>query len=445
VFTKSEKKGKYIYSWTLKNVKPVKMEHGSPGYRHFIPHINIYVKDYTIDNKKIDVLDTTDKLYDYYKSFVKTLNKTEDADLKALSAELTTGLTNDTEKVKKIFYWVKDNIKYIAFENGYEGFIPREAALVYKRKFGDCKDMASIISSMANYAGVKNVTISWIGTRDIPYSYEQLPTPAVDNHMIAVYNDNGNYVFLDATDRETRYGIPTAFIQGKEALLNNGDTYKIITVPVVIPEDNETVEVVKISLDKDKITGTGTVSFKGYSRSNLLAQIGDASNKTRFEMIKSLVQKGSNKFHLKEYSEENVADRDKPYKVNFSFDLADYAMQVDKEMYISLFLDNMYEGLLLEPDRVTPLDLDYLTAYNGRYELEIPANYTVKHIPENFTLDNAVMKVDCKYSRTGSTLSLTVKIAIKKILLEQPDFALWNETIKKLKSTYSQTLILTEK
>ncbi|MBC8644862.1 transglutaminase domain-containing protein [Flavobacterium lindanitolerans] len=174
------------------------------------------MKDYTIDKNTTKVLDNTEELYNYYKSFIKNLNKTDDTELKELSVELTEGLSSDTEKIKKIFYWVKDNIKYIAFENGYEGFIPREASTVFKRKFGDCKDMSSIITSMANYAGIKNVTVSWIGTREIPYSYEQLPTPSVDNHMIAVYNDNGNYIFLDATDREPLWN-PNFFYSGERS------------------------------------------------------------------------------------------------------------------------------------------------------------------------------------------------------------------------------------
>lgn len=444
-FSKSEKKGKFIYRWTLKDVKAVKMEPNNPGFRYFIPHINVYVKDYTIDSKKINVLDDTEKLYDYYKAFTKNLNKTDDAELKAITTEITAGLTSDIEKVKKIFYWVKDNIKYIAFENGYEGFIPREAALVCKRKFGDCKDMASIISAMATYAGVKNVTVSWVGTRDIPYSYEELSTPAVDNHMIAVYNDNGNYVFLDATDRETRYGIPTAFIQDKEVLISNGDTYKIIRVPVVPAENNEAEGVIKLSLDKEKISGSGSINYRGYSRSNILSQLGDASGKTRFEMIKSLVLMGSNKFYLKDYTESNVSDRDKPYQVNFNFELDDYAIQVDKELYINLFMDRAYEKLTLEPDRVTAYDLDYLSAYNTTYNLQIPQNYSVKYLPENFSLDNAVMKADFKYTNSGGIVSLAAKIELKKLLLEKADFALWTETIKKLKSAYTQTLILIQK
>ena len=443
-FSKTEKKGQHIYRWTLKNIKPVKMESNNPGFRYFIPHINVYVKDYTINNNKINVLDDTGNLYEYYKSFIKDLNITEDAGLKAFTLELTSGITSDTEKMKQIFYWVKDNIKYIAFENGYEGFIPRQASLVYNRKFGDCKDMSSIICAMAKYAEIDNVSVAWIGTRDIPYSYNQLSTPAVDNHMIAVFIDNDNDIFLDATDRETRYGLPTAFIQGKEALISDRDTYKVIKVPVIEPKQNETKEIVKISIDKGKIIGSGTVSHNGFSRTNLLSQIGDATDKRRFEMIKSIVNKGSNKFQLKKYTEHNISDRDLPYEINYDFELDNYTIQVDRELYIGLFLDHFYEGMSLDADRVTPISLDYLQGNHSVYELKIPEKYSVKHLPEDFTIDNDLVKAECYYVNTKDTVSLTVKIELKKLLIEQPDFALWNQTIKSLKNTYSQTLILIE-
>ncbi|OYQ37199.1 hypothetical protein CHU92_08655 [Flavobacterium cyanobacteriorum] len=378
------------------------------------------------------------------KSFIKDLNKTDDAGLKALTLELTQGISSDSGKVKKILYWVKDNIKYIAFENGYEGFIPREAALVYKRKFGDCKDMSSIISAMSAYAGVQGVTLAWIGTREIPYSYDQLSTPAVDNHMISVYNDNGTYVFLDATDRETRYGLPSSFIQGKEALMSNGDTYKIIKVPVVDAENNKAAEVVELQLQGEKLVGWGSVSYSGFARSNLLSQMGDATGKSRFERIKSIVLKGNNKFSLKDYTEKNIADRDRPYVIDFNFELSDYAVRDGNELYISLFLDQIYEKLTLEADRVSAFEIDFLASHSCRYELALPANYALKYLPDNFSLDNDVMKVDAFYTKKSGIVSLDLNLKLKKILLQQSDFALWNETIKKLKNLYTQTLILKE-
>ena len=445
VFSKTEKKGKWVYKWTYKDVKPVKMEGNSPGYLYIIPHINIYIKDYTINNKKVDVLGDIDKLYAYYKGFTKNLNQTEDPTLKAITLKITENLTNDEDKVKSIFYWVKDNIKYIAFENGYEGFIPREASLICERKFGDCKDMASIITAMAKYAKVKNVYIAWIGTRDIPYSYNDLATPAVDNHMIAVYKKGEEYLFLDATDKETVYGIPTAFIQGKEAMYDNGDTYKIVPVPLTPAEKNEVKEQVKLKIDKDKILGSGKVEFSGYNRSRLLSRIGDATNKTRFEMIKSLVLKGNNKFNLKDYTEENIKDRDKPYQINYNFDLGNYIVKVDKEMYVNLFMDRPLEKITIEKDRSAKFEFEHLNYINTEYELDIPQNCTVKYLPKNFSLDNDYLKVDFIYEVKNNKIRLHSQLKQKKLMLDKTDFELWNKSIKELKNNYTDTLILLEK
>ena len=443
-FSKTEKKGKWIYKWTLKEVKPVKLEGNSPGFLYIVPHINIYIKDYKLNNQKVTVLGDINNLFDYYKGFTKNLNQTEDPALKAITLKITENLTNDDDKVKSIFYWVKDNIKYIAFEYGYEGFIPREASLICERKFGDCKDMASIITAMAKYANVKNVFISWIGTRDIPYSYNELPTPAVDNHMIALYKKGEEYIFLDATDKETLYGIPTGFIQGKEALYGDGDSYKIISVPIVPAEKNEIKEQVKISIEKDKLVGSGKIEFNGYNRSRILSRLGDSTNKIKFEMIKSLVLKGNNKFNLKEYTEENIKDRDKPYQIDYNFDLGNYIIRVDKDIYINLFLDKPLEKVIIEKDRSSQFEFEHLNYINSQYELEIPKNCTVKYLPKNFSLDNNYINADFVYEIKNNKIFLTLQLKQKKLMLDKADFELWNKTIKDLKNNYSDTLILLE-
>lgn len=444
-FSKTERKGKWIYRWTLNDIKPLKREINAPGYLYIVPHINFFIKNYVVDNQTNEILGSIENLFSYYKGFIKNLNKNEDSSLKDLTLEITKNKKDDEEKIKAIFYWVKENIKYIAFENGYEGFIPREASLVFQRKFGDCKDMGSIISSMAKYANVKDVTIAWIGTRSIPYSYDELPIPSVDNHMIAVFKKNNDYIFLDATDKETRYGLPTAFIQGKEALLNENENYKIIKVPVVPAEKNEITDAVKLSIEKDKLIGSGKMERYGYNRSHSLMKIGDTHNKTRFESVKEMVLKGNNKFNLIEYKEENRDEKDKPYIINYNFDLDNYIIKLDSEMYVNLFLDKFLEDLMIEKNRISKFEFEYLTQYKTKYTLEIPKDYSVKQLPDNFSLDNEYLKADFNYELKNGTLNLIVNLNQKKIILDNKDFEPWNENIKKLKTNYNQALILSKK
>lgn len=444
-FSKTEKKGRWIYRWFMTTIEPLKFESNAPGFLHIVPHVDIYIQDYSVGKNKIEALGNVDQLFKYYQGFIKDLFKNEDKEFKELTLNVIEGATTEEEKVKKIFYWVKDNIKYVAFENGYEGFKPREGNLVFNRKFGDCKDMASIITTMARYAGIKSVNLAWIGTREIPYSYNELPTPAVDNHMIAVYNNNGKYIFLDATDKETVYGIPTAFIQGKEALVNENDSYKIVNVPVVNAKTNEVTDSVTLKIENEKLTGNGHIVFNGYNRSHLLAQLGDAANKKRFEYIKQIVLKGSNKFKLLEYNENNITDRDKPYEINYSFDLDNYIIKIDKDIYVNLFMDTNLSQMLIEKDRISKFELDFLSAGEGIYELEIPQTHKIKYLPKDLEINNDLLSGSFKFREKDNKVILTARFDQKKILLDKSDFELWNESIKKIKANYGETLILTQK
>jgi hypothetical protein len=298
---------------------------------------------------------------------------------------------------------------------------------------------------MATYANIKDVNLCWIGTREIPYSYSELATPAVDNHMIAAYKKGDEYIFLDATDRETRYGLPTSFIQGKEALINNGKDFLIVKVPVVEAKKNQVDDIVKIQIKDGKLIGKGKMEFHGFNRSMTLMQIGDASGKTRFEMIKSLVLKGNNKFNLNSFTEENISNRDLPYNVGYDFELDNYLIKVEKELYLNPYLHKVFEKNPIQKDRVSGYDFEIVSLFNSEYEFEIPANYKVKYIPKNFTIDNELVQVNAVFSETNNKIVVKYTFEVKKMVIEPSDFQLWEESIKKMKNNYSETLILTEK
>src|SRR5581483_12039727 len=109
--------------------------------------------------------------------------------LARITDSLVANQPTELAKVKSIYYWVINNIKYVAFEDGMQGYIPRQADSICMKRYGDCKDMASIITAMLSVAKIPSY-LTWIGTRDIPYSYDDVPLPMADNHMIATYMDN---------------------------------------------------------------------------------------------------------------------------------------------------------------------------------------------------------------------------------------------------------------
>ncbi|MBW3546439.1 MAG: transglutaminase-like domain-containing protein, partial [Bacteroidetes bacterium] len=180
---------KWIYE--VFDSEKIKSESNSPNIKYHTPHLTIVVRAYkNTKGKEVKVLSSANDLYSWYRTFIKGLEDYQDEQVKTIVASLVKDARTEEEKVKRIFYWVQENIKYIAFEDGMRGLIPHNGAYVFEKRFGDCKDMASILVNMMQHAGIKGY-FTWIGTRDIPYSYSELPSPLVDNHMIATYISNG--------------------------------------------------------------------------------------------------------------------------------------------------------------------------------------------------------------------------------------------------------------
>lgn len=436
-----KKKNTNTLSFIVENPSIIKFDDNAPGILYQMPHLHFWVSNYTVDKQTVDVLGTTDKLYKYYRNFITSINTKEDADLKNFTLNLIKDKSTDLEKLKTIFNWVQKNIKYVAFESGYEGFIPREAAEVFVRKFGDCKDMASIICEMAKYAQIPNVNFTWIGSRELPYAYADLPTLAVDNHMIASYINNNDVIYLDATDSNVPFGLPSGFTQGKEALIAQNESFIIKKVREVKAAQNVVSDEITIELNNEKLHGRATYLSHGLVATQYRNMIGD-NQKLRKEFVKVLVEKGNDKFKLIDFVEIDFSNNDKPYQITYEFELDNYMVKSGNETYVNLHLNQPLINDLAENNRMLSLDLEMLKEYKNKITLVLPANIQADFIPENVSFENDLLKYQINYEKQQTQIVLNYTITTKKTFIHPTDFALWNKSLQQLKEHLSENLIL---
>jgi transglutaminase-like putative cysteine protease len=438
-----EKKGALnVYRWKLKNVPLIKSEDNAPELAYYGSHLYVYVKSYTINGKKRQLGSSVDDLFNWYQTFMAHLNKQPAPHLKQLVDSLTYGLNDTTEKVKKLFFWVQDNIKYIAFEAGNDGFIPRDAELIYTRRFGDCKDMASLTCHMLNLAGIPGHMV-WIGTRHIPYSYYTLPLPAVDNHMIAAYKSNNKWIFLDGTTGPHPFGYPSDMIQGKEALIYLGPgKYEISRVPVMEPEANQIIDSLFIKIEGKKIIGKGVSYFKGFSRYDMYYRISQKDKITQNTILKNYFEKGNNKFLIDNFDIKNLEDRDKDLIISYNFNLDDYAQVVGNEIFINLNMKKSLQGDLIKDTRKIPIEADYKKTEINNVILQLPQDVKVNYLPGNVEYQNPSFDFNVKYKQEKQKIIMTHTYSLNFLLLPQTEFANWNQLLTKAKEAYKESINL---
>ena len=445
-FTVDKKRKETIYTWTAKNVKGDDSYGNAPDFRYFVPHIIVYIAAYQGENGLQNFLSSSEDLYKWNYSFTKELNTSQDEALKKIVDSVTAGKTTETDKAKQIYRWVQQHIKYVAFENGLEGFRPRQAADVCSKRYGDCKDMSSIITQMLRMAGIK-AYYTWIGTRSLPYYYNEVPLPMVDNHMISAASINNEWVFLDGTDPHAKYGMPPSSIQDKDAMIAISDNeYKIIRVPVTAAANSLAVDSTTINFTPDGIKGNTSVNYSGYFGEDIYNTLLYRDEKETKDFVKSRMTKASNKFILGNYVINKTSPEENNINISADFEIPGYGKKIGNEYYINLNLEKLFENRLVDTaKRKVAIENEFQFVVKLYSILRLPEGYSVTYQPKDFSFENDLVALKISYQIKEGKIIALQEMQNKKLMILPSDFAEWNKAAKAVAQQYKEQVVLEKK
>ncbi|MDT8412426.1 MAG: transglutaminase family protein [Vicingaceae bacterium] len=447
-YQKKTKKNKTTHSWKLNEIPKSKSENSAPSFYYTIPHVVPYIKSYTVNDSIIPLLESTANLYNWYYSLSKEIYENNDTvpELIELVDSLTKNCTSDIEKLKTIYYWAQENIKYIAFESGLGGFVPREASVVFKNRFGDCKDNSSILLEMLRYAGL-NTYLTWVGTRRLPYKYTDLPSPKVDNHMINTCIIDSNFYYLDATGRYSKLGLVPAFIQEKEVLIGIDSTNFIIKkLPQTHANKNYSYDSLQVEINALTLSGICNHYLDGYTKIrlfNALESINKREDLKKYYM--SYAKKGNNKFIIIDFEEKNKFSYDSPFVLSYQFNIDNYVSTSNNHLYINLTLhkDNLPEKI--KKDRELPIEIEYGFTKNYYYKLKIPTNYEVEFLPKNLTFNENGLTYQINYSIKDNYIIYQASFQCNKLIIKPEEFNIWNTFAQNLQNASKELIVFKQK
>ncbi|MFK7781650.1 transglutaminase family protein [Psychroserpens sp.] len=438
--TPNEKGNGEIYTYTLNDAPAMYDENAAPGPTYIYPHVLILAKSYTYNDKTVNIFKDTQDLYNWYKSLVNSLEN-DNTPIKDKVKELTENVSSDEEKIKNIYYWVQDNIRYIAFEDGIAGFKPDEAANVFTKRYGDCKGMANLTKQMLIEAGF-DARLTWIGTKRIAYDYST-PNLSVDNHMICTLFKDGKTIFLDGTEKFNAYGEYANRIQGKQVLIENGDDFILEYVPTSEAKFNKEQFDYSLTLSEDNIIGKVDKIFNGESRSSLLYYFNSLKNDKKDEFLEYYLNKGNSNIKVSNIETSDLKNRDENINIAYNVDVKNAVSSFDNQVYIDLDFDKELSNFILE-ERKTDYIFNTKRDLESTTRLEIPQGYNISHLPENISVDNDNFNMSVNFSKENNVIVYKKQFQIKHAKIETSDFKEWNGFIKKLDALYSEQIILTK-
>lgn len=431
------------FSFSMVNVPANITEDMAPKRKYYVPHIVPYIKSYKTKEGTKKVFNDYTGLYSWYHSITKEKVQIMNDELGELVTSITAPTNTDMENAKLIFQWVQNNISYVAFEQGWRGFIPFTAPQICEQKYGDCKDMATLLYRMLNHVGIK-ANLSWVGSSDLPYTYDELPTPSTDNHLITTAIIDGKRIIFDATDNYLEFGLPSSFIQGKQVLVGKEDgSSEIITIPIIEAERNLITHNYDLKIVGSNLVGKANFELKGYSQIDFRHRILNKHEVDREESFRETYRVGNNKFFLKNLKLENLKELNKPVKCSYDFSVNDYVRSYDDErLYVNINLDKEYYIGLLDETRKLPLQFDNTEKVISNIKLEIPAGYVVDQLPKEINYQNEKFSISTKWGEINGTVTLQVTRVVNQLMIYPKDFNDWNKFIAELYQSYQQVLTL---
>lgn len=411
---------------------------------YFEPHIIVYIDHYIAGEDTIQFLSDLSDLHRWYYSFIEDVSGKYHEVLKHFTDSLSEGITSELGKAKVLYYWIQDNIKYIAFEDGYSGFIPRPSILVYNRRYGDCKDMANLCCDLLNYAGIESY-LTWVGTRDIPYRYRDIHVPVVDDHLIVSAIIDDVCYFLDPTANFLPIDYPSCFIQGKEGLVSKSrENFEIVEIPVMKMDESVFTDTSRLTIIGNDLHGESHITLSGYFKNDMAPTVRHRTPEKLKELFHSRFERGNNKFTVSDYSFWGLENRDKDFHVNLSFVLPEYSRQIGNEIYLNLNLDRMFFDQKINLDvKDTDKKFEYRFTRTHHLYLDIPQDCQIAFLPENSQYGNPSFGYEIKYQVEENKIHLVTTFYINSIRVDVAEFPEWNEMIDSLNESYSQTIVLT--
>lgn len=422
------KDGDLIYTYHISDIRGLKLDKLAPDPQSTAPRISI-----------LSTFANHQELYSYLHSLTIGFDQASDS-IKSLALQLTSNCSDDASRIKSITEWVQQNIRYIAIEHGIYGQRPDYASEVLRKRFGDCKGMSVLLKSLLRCIGV-DARLVWIGTEDVGSNWEQVPSLASGNHMICAVVSENDTLYIDGTSRHLSIGCYHPALQGQQAMIEDGDTCALHSIPTLPPNVNTDSLSASLRIVDGKICGNMSRSFTGINRMGILNAYSDISPTRRNELLRRYLSYPKNDF---EVSTISLSDSNSTTFVHADVSDTRSCQIVGTSTYIDCHPIMASE---LQPiditDRQSDLLLPASCSYSSNISIDIPDGYIVEHLPEPFHFDNDDLDASIIYSVENSTIHCTASLRIKHRRIPLSILDERNQINRLIRQANSEQIILT--
>ena len=359
-------------------------------------------------------------------------------------AELTAGISDPLKKMQVLAAYVQQQVRYVAIEIGIGGYLPHAAAEVFKNQYGDCKDKATLMSTMLKQIGIDSYYV-YINTErgifvpDFPslrgnhmIMAIHLPPDVPTANLYATVDDPqlGRLLFFDPTDEFVPLGYLPSQLQQNYGLVVTSDSGKLFLLPTLPPATNRLLRTATLTLTPTGNLGGEVNELRwGAPAGDGRAQFIGSSPSDRAKVFEKFLGTFLNNFTLTNASVGNLDQYDANFTLHYQFIVQGYAKTAGDLLILRpRVVGEKGSNILTGKPRKYPIEFEGTTLQSDVFDITLPAGYVVDELPQpvEAKCDYATYKSDVEvkdnilhYKRTYEIKGVVVPT---EKLLEVRDF-----------------------
>ena len=406
--------------WTAKDVPKLVPEPAMPGYSEMLAYVHV------------STYRTWDDVGRFYWGLVKDQLRVTD-DIRAAAQEAVKAIPQSDElaRIRAVYDFVVSRTRYVGLEFGINSFKPYPVETILARRFGDCKDKASLMHAMLESLGIDS-RIALLRMRRLGGIDASPASLAVFNHAILYVPAHD--LFLDGTAEFHGSGELPGDDRGAEVLVvEPGGGSKFFRTPDAMPSDNLDETHISAKLLPD---GSAAMQVTGSARGAWTAElrrIFESADERQARAQEQLSRAAFPNVKVTAVAVSDPHDIEKPFETRITATATGFANPKDGGLQFGPFghRQSFVEAYAQLSKRSLPQRLPLAQRTVIESQIELPAGWTAT-MPETAREAGPQGSYEIAYTREAAKIVARLTLTLNGGVLQPPDYAAFRAFLGRL-------------
>ncbi len=415
-----------LYRWLARDVPKVKEEPKMPGLFEIAPPL------------KVSTFEDWEAMGSWYWGLIEDqLDAGEE--LRRTAREAAQGAETTREKVLAVYDWVVRNTRYIGLEFGIHSYKPYQVNDIYQRKFGDCKDKASLMIAMLEELGVPAQMVV-LRTSNLGAIEPYPPSLNMFNHAIAYIPELDLY--LDGTAEFAGTGELHQFDRRGQAMVLDAESVRFVQIPPIEPEKNYVAQDMNVAWSGgEDVKMTGELALHGVLAPPLRRALQDTAQQRK--TLERLFNRSFPGSELASFELHDLDDFERSPRLTFDISVPSMARKEGPHWVIPASSDSRFEkNLAPQSEREHPLVM--AVPDNGRFRtlFTFPAGTKIVRLPENMKLDEVFGRFSFAVKSLPEGVEIRREVQFEQQVISPRDYPAFKRFCQEIDKATRQLIVL---